>query len=87
MTAGEAGADYVAFGPVRESGLGDGTVADRELFAWWSEMIEVPVVAEGVDVDAARDLAPVADFIVPDPAFWSDEDPARALARMAAALA
>lgn len=86
MTAGEAGADYVAFGPVRESSLGDGTVADRELFRWWSEMIELPVVAEGVDVETARDLAPVVDFVVPDPAFWTDEDPAATLARISAAL-
>lgn len=86
MTAGEAGADYVAFGPVRASALGDGTIADRELFAWWSEMIEVPVVAEGVDVETARDLAPVTDFVVPEPTFWSDDDPAASLGRIAAAL-
>lgn len=86
MSAGESGADYVAFGPVRETALGDGTVADRDLFAWWSEMIEIPVVAEGVDVDAARDLAPVADFVVPDPGFWAAEDPAAALSRIRDAL-
>ena len=86
MTAGEAGADYVAFGPVRESGLGDGTIADRDLFAWWSEMIEVPVVAEGVDEATARTLAGVADFVVPDPGLWSRPDPAAALGGIAAAL-
>ena len=47
MNAGEAGADYVSFGPVTASALGDGTVAEAELFTWWSQMIEVPVVAEG----------------------------------------
>ena len=87
MTAGEQGADYVAFGPVRPSGLGDGTVADRELFAWWSEMIEIPVVADGVDLETARDLAPVIDFAVPDPRLWSEDDPTAALTRIAAALA
>ena len=87
MTAGEAGADYVAFGPVRPTALGDGTVAEPELFEWWSEMIEVPVVAEGVDAEIARDLGPVADFVVPEPAFWSEGDPAAALARIEAALA
>ena len=76
----------MAFGPVRATALGDGTVAEHDLFAWWSEMIEVPVVAEGVDVETARALAPVADFVVPDPAFWSDEDPAAALARIADSL-
>ncbi len=87
MTAGEAGADYVAFGPVRDDGLGDGALADRDLFAWWSEMIEVPVVAESVDIDIARDLAPVVDFVVPDPAIWAEDDPAAALRRIAEALA
>lgn len=86
MTAGEAGADYVAFGPVQPSSLGDGTVADRELFAWWSEMIEVPVVAEGVDVESARELAAVSDFVLPDARLWSADDPAAALAQIAAAL-
>lgn len=87
MTAGEAGADYVAFGPTRQSSLGDGTIADRDLFAWWSEMIEVPVVAEGVDAETACDLAPVADFVVPEPVFWTHDDPAESLARIAAVLA
>jgi thiamine-phosphate pyrophosphorylase len=87
MTAGESGADYIAFGPVRPSGLGDGTIADRELFSWWSEMIEIPVVAEGVDVETARDLAAVTDFVVPDPEFWSFDDPASTLSKIAGALA
>ena len=32
MSAGEAGADYVAFGPAGRSALGDGTRAGRDLF-------------------------------------------------------
>ena len=53
MTAGESGADYVAFGPLTASTLGDGTTAPLDLFQWWSEMIEVPVVAQG-GLDAGR---------------------------------
>jgi thiamine-phosphate pyrophosphorylase len=87
MTAGEAGADYVAFGPVRDTGLGDGTVAGRELFAWWSEMIEVPVVAEGVDAATAAELAPVVDFVVPDVAVWEAGDVAAALREIARVIA
>ncbi len=86
MTAGESGADYVAFGPVRDTGLGDGTVAGRDLFAWWSEMIELPVVADGVDAATAADLAPVVDFVVPDPGFWEAEDIAATLEGIARAL-
>ena len=73
MTLAEAGADYVSLGPVGDTGgLGDGSRAEDELFHWWAEMIETPVVAEGgvTPSDAAR-LAAYADFIVPDPAVWS----------------
>ncbi len=80
MNAGEAGADYVAFGPVGDLPLGTGTRAERELFAWWSEMIEVPVVAEGGLTPAlVADLAPVSDFLAIGAEIWSVEDPVAAL--------
>lgn len=89
MSLAEAGADYVSFGPVRETGaLGDDRLATPELFEWWAEMIEVPVVAEGgvSPADAAR-LAPFADFLVPDAGVWSAPGGiAAALAPYAAAL-
>ena len=88
MTAGDIGADYVSFGPVGATGLGDGTVAPLELFAWWSEMIELPVVAEGGLTPAlAAELAPVADFLALGPEVWSaPEGEATALAEIAARL-
>ncbi|AJE47031.1 thiamine phosphate synthase [Celeribacter indicus] len=87
MTAGEIGADYVAFGPVGETGLGDGTRADRELFEWWSAMIEVPVVAEGaLSADLVRDLAPVTDFFAIGDEIWSQDDPVGALGALIAAM-
>jgi thiamine-phosphate pyrophosphorylase len=88
MTLAEAGADYVAFGPVGETGLlGDEERAPDELFAWWSEMIETPSVAEGgvAQADATR-LAASADFVVPDRRLWDDPDPVARLAAFAAAL-
>lgn len=87
MTAGETGADYVSFGPVRASALGDGTVADPDLFGWWSEMIEVPVVAEGqLDPDSIRALAPVTDFFAIGDEIWEADDPASELTRLVAAM-
>ncbi len=75
MTAAEIGADYVSFGPVGDTGLGDGVVAPLDLFRWWSEMIETPVVAEGaLDTALAADLAPVADFLALGPEVWSHVD-------------
>lgn len=87
MSAGEAGADYVSFGPVGDSPLGDGTLADRDLFAWWSEMIEVPVVAEGnLDEEAMAALAPVTDFFAIGEEIWRQDDAAAALTRLVAAM-
>lgn len=86
MNAGEAGADYVAFGPVAGT-LGDGALAERDLFQWWSEMIEIPVVAEGgLTEDAVRDLAPVTDFFALGEEIWRAEDPLAELRRLVAAM-
>ncbi len=88
MSAGEAGADYVSFGPVGATGLGDGRVAETELFAWWSEMIELPVVAEGaLDAERVARLAPVTDFFALGEEIWREDDPAGALGRLIAAMA
>lgn len=87
MNAGEAGADYVCFGPVGESALGHGARAERDLFAWWSEMIEVPVVAEGaLTEELVRTLAPVTDFFAVGDEIWSAEDPVAALDRLVRAM-
>jgi len=48
LRAGEADADYVAFGAFFPSTTKDAaTVADVELLSWWSEIMELPVVAIG----------------------------------------
>ena len=87
MSAGEAGADYISFGPVGDSPLGDGTRAGSDLFAWWSEMIELPVVAEGaLSVDLVAALAPVTDFFAIGPEIWGAEDASAALADLTAPL-
>ena len=76
MTAGEAGADYIAFGPLTTGLTGDGTVAERETFEWWSQVIELPVVAEGGLTEAViADLAPVTDFFALGDEVWASKDP------------
>jgi thiamine-phosphate pyrophosphorylase len=80
MTAAESGADYVAFGPAGTTPLGDGTRAEADLFQWWTEMIEVPVVAEGaLDLDLVRKLAPHTDFFGFGEEIWRCDDPAATL--------
>ena len=87
LIAAEAGADYVAFGPVGETALGDGSRAGPDLFGWWSEMIEIPVVAEGaLDAASVAEVAPVSDFIALGEEIWQAEDPARALGALYAEL-
>lgn len=87
MNAGEAGADYVCFGPVGRSALGDGEVAEKELFQWWSDMIEVPVVAEGdLGDDDFRKLAPVTDFFGIGAEIWGADDPVARMAEIQTAI-
>ncbi|MDO9639373.1 MAG: thiamine phosphate synthase [Pseudotabrizicola sp.] len=87
ISAGEGGADYVAFGPVGESPLGQGTQAEFELFEWWSEMIEVPVIAEGaLTLELVERFGPVTDFFAIGPEIWGAEDPAAALRALLAPL-
>lgn len=87
MSAGEAGADYISFGPIGESGLGDGTRAEHDLFAWWSQMIEVPIVAEGaLDANLVEAFAPVTDFFAIGPEIWQSDDPLAALKALIASI-
>lgn len=87
MNAGEAGADYVSFGPVAPTGLGSGEPAPDELFAWWSEVIEVPVVAEGaLSAERVAALAPVADFFAVGEEIWRTDDALAALRALAAPI-
>lgn len=87
LTAGEIGVDYVSFGPVTPSEtLDDGSAVDPDLFAWWSEMIEVPVVAEGGLTEAALDtVAEYADFLSLGQEIWAAEDSAVAAVKRLAA--
>lgn len=86
MNAGEMGADYVSFGPVGATGLGDGTTAPRDLFEWWIEMIEVPVVAEGGMSEAlVQGLSPVTDFLALGDEIWRSDDPIATLVKLGGA--
>ncbi len=85
MNAGEAGADYISFGPT--TAVGEETTAQDDLFAWWSEVMELPVVAEG-GLTTARiaELAPITDFLGIGEEIWNTDNPAAALKGMVAPL-
>jgi thiamine-phosphate pyrophosphorylase len=78
MEAGEAGADYVAFGafyPTRTKP--SGYRPDASILAWWSSLFEVPCVAIGgiTPLNAAILVAKGADFIAVSEAVWGAPDP------------
>ena len=81
MEAGEAGADYVAFGAFFPTSTKDTQHrAEPELLAWWAEMFELPCVAIG-GITAAN-CAPLvragADFLAVIGAVWNHPDGAAA---------
>lgn len=87
MNAGEAGADYIAFGPVGDTLIGDGTKAEIELFEWWSQTIELPVVAEGaLDEQIIASLSGYTDFFGIGEEIWAQDDPVKALTDLCAVL-
>ena len=91
MQAGEAGADYVAFGAFFPTGTKETMhQADPELLEWWSEMFEVPCVAIG-GITAANCPPLVragADFLAVVGAVWNHpEGPAAGVRAMNAAIA
>jgi len=73
MDAGEAGADYVAFGAFFPTQTKEPkTVADIELLQWWAQAMVVPVVAiGGITVANAPSLiAAGADFLAVAAGVW-----------------
>lgn len=91
MTAGEQGADYVAFGAFFPTGTKETLhTAGTDLLEWWSEVMEIPCVAIG-GITAAN-CAPLvragADFLAVVGAVWNHPDGAAAGVRaMNAAIA
>ena len=91
MEAGEAGADYVAFGAFFPTTTKDAKHhADPEILEWWSEMFELPSVAIG-GITAAN-CAPLvragANFLAVVGAVWNHpEGPAAGVRAMNAAIA
>ena len=92
ITAGEDGADYVAFGaffpsPTKEAAP---VAADTDLLTWWSETMELPCVAiGGITADNCGPLVRAgADFLAVTAAVWSHPDgPAAGVRAMNAAIA
>jgi thiamine-phosphate pyrophosphorylase len=93
MEAGEAGADYVAFGAFFESTTkhkGDAERPTVEILEWWSGLFELPCVAIGgiTPENCAPLVKAGADFLAVSGAVWNgDEVAAIAAFRDAIAVA
>jgi thiamine-phosphate pyrophosphorylase len=91
ITAGEDGADYVAFGAFFPTGTKDTQHrAEPDILRWWSEMMTLPCVAIG-GITAAN-CAPLvragADFLAVVSAVWGHpEGPAAGVRALEAAIA
>jgi thiamine-phosphate pyrophosphorylase len=90
MEAGEAGADYVAFGAFFPTGSKEvSAMAEIETLRWWAEMMEIPVVAIGgiTAVNCAPLVQAGADFLAVIGAVWHHPDgPAAGVRAMNAAI-
>ena len=90
MEAGEAGADYVAFGAFFPTTTKEVEHrADPEILTWWQGLFELPCVAiGGITPDNAKLLVDAgADFLAVSGAVWNHpEGPAAAVRAFAAIL-
>jgi len=91
MQAGEAGADYVAFGAFFPTATKDApTRAEPDILAWWSELMEPPCVAiGGITAENCGPLVTAgAGFLAVVGAVWSHPGgPAAGVRAMNAAIA
>ena len=79
MEAGEAGADYVAFGAFYDSGTkASEHRPEPEILEWWSGLFEIPCVAiGGITPDNAKPLIEAgADFLAVSGAVWNGDEAA-----------
>jgi thiamine-phosphate pyrophosphorylase len=77
MRAGEAGADYVAFGAFYPTTTKTPpAMADLETLQWWHELMEIPCVAiGGITADNCAPLVQAgADFLAVVGAVWNHEN-------------
>ncbi|HEY0205406.1 MAG TPA: thiamine phosphate synthase [Acetobacteraceae bacterium] len=91
MLAGEAGADYVAFGAFFPTATKEApTRADPDILAWWSGLMELPCVAiGGITAENCSPLVTAgASFLAVVGAVWGHPDgPAAGVRAMNAAIA
>ncbi len=90
MEAGEAGADYVAFGSFFQTDTKNvDNYADLDILRWWSGLFELPCVAIGgiTPANAAPLVAAGADFLAASASVWnSEQGPIAAVAEFNALL-
>jgi thiamine-phosphate pyrophosphorylase len=82
MDAGEAGADYVAFGAFFPTTTKPSNYRpDPVILSWWSTLFEIPCVAiGGLTPENSRPVVDAgADFLAVSQAVWGKDDPGAAV--------
>jgi thiamine-phosphate pyrophosphorylase len=90
MEAGEAGADYVAFGAFYPTTTKPSHYRPPpSILSWWAAVFEIPSVAiGGITPDNAKPLVDAgADFLAVCQAVWSADDPGAAVQRFESVMA
>lgn len=90
LEAGEAGADYVAFGAYYPTATKEVEhYAEPDLLTWWQGLFEIPCVAiGGITAENAAPLVRAgADFLAVSGAVWNGDEVANVKALMDAILA
>jgi thiamine-phosphate pyrophosphorylase len=83
MAAGEAGADYVAFGAFYPTTTKPSPYRpDPAILSWWSSVFEIPCVAIGgiTPANAKPLIEAGADFLAVCQAVWSVDEPTQVIA-------
>jgi thiamine-phosphate pyrophosphorylase len=89
MEAGEAGADYVAFGAFYPTTTKPSDFRPTPaILSWWSALFEIPCVAIGgiTPANSAPLVEAGADFVAVCQAVWGADDPAAAVRAFAEVL-
>lgn len=88
MTAGEAGADYVAVGRLIPNGPALPLDTRIDLLSWWQAVMTVPCVSRAENIFEAEALAEAgADFVALAPSLWTAPEATEGLESLSRRLA
>ena len=62
-------------------------MAKSDLFNWWSQLVELPIVAEGrLTAEKIKEIGSVTDFLAFGQEIWESENPSETLGQLMSAV-